>query len=46
MVIAQLFILNCKPVLGAAQYQALEQGGSKMAALTSEELQAMRDDGR
>lgn len=43
---SQLFVLNCKPVLRPAQYQALEQGGSKMAALTSEELQKMRDDGR
>lgn len=32
------------PVLSPAEFEALEEGGAKMAALTPEELQKMRDD--
>ncbi|CAJ1052159.1 DNA-directed RNA polymerase I subunit RPA49 [Xyrichtys novacula] len=33
-------------LLSPVEFEALEQAGSKMAALTSEELQKMRDEGR
>lgn len=32
-------------VLSPAEFEALEQGGAKMAALTPEETQTMRNDG-
>lgn len=32
-------------VLSPAEFEALEQGGAKMAALTSEETQTMGNDG-
>lgn len=33
-------------VLSPAEFEALEQGGAKMAALTSEETQMMRNDSK
>lgn len=39
------FLINIHTVLSPAEFEALEQAGSKMAALTTEELQKMRDDG-
>lgn len=39
-------VYKFEDLLEPTQFQALEQGGAKMAALTSEELQKMRDDGR
>lgn len=39
-------VYKFEDLLRPAEFQALEQGGSNMAALTAEELQKMRDDGR